>query len=342
MGTLFALAKGSDGAGPESWTLWIPMQLDQAHSPSDDSHGAEFELLGYPTRVLVMESFQALQVGGIGTQDEAKALLPRLLGALMWASASGTMGALVSPRTAEVEFFAEPVPADRWGWDAIDGTYDGKSVVVLPNHMRLQRIEMGSARAVVRVTPVKLASLLNEALEWASPEILFEDGRLRLACVTYASSHHQVDPRARLLNLVTVLEILSERQEVSGPERIACDAAIDAARAVRDTHPKASDAWKGADATFQRVMALHQESIGRAVRRLVRTVAEQSSDAWDPDTSVKTVKAVYETRSSLVHGDSVQSSDLKAHLDWLTRFVPAALGCNLRVAAGGQSVSCSA
>ena len=338
MGTLFSLEIGTEGSGPERWSIWLPVRLVPSYQLQPGSVVLRDQSISFGTR----DEFTIIEVRTFDREVEAQDFVRRLRGALLLWAIEKKIGLLLPQDLQELQLFNPPAPGidnpnfgaicKNVGWQQVDGSYDVDRAAILPQHKRLVRFATGQARVFVTAKADQTAAALFPILELANIGGIQSTARLSLAAETYLSSLFPIGVKARLLELTTVLEILAPTPDVGPEAEHILSAALAEAKHSRNAlgadHPEIHDI----DRLVSRIGSLRSESIKESLRIWTRSVSTRLS-GWDPDKAAADVSSHYDVRSQLLHSGSAPDSQVQAALQWLTEFVPAALALLIREAA---------
>lgn len=257
--------------------------------------------------------YVVLVIGPFDTELEAEEYLPRVWGALAWAtiirgsgfSANMTWSHMHYPEDPFIaakniaNSFGMPDPGTPLHVLGIDGY---PCVVQIGKNYRF--IGGGDAEVKIFENAESVASILVEGLKSKAIEILYADERLRTSLQLYSDSHREPSLRAKFLTVVMSLEVLTQpspkhaiAQEVLDKFEVEVNSEI--ARYSKD-----SDAWESLD-SLRREIAFRRES---SLRSRIRALVLSSLSFLPPeDLSQQAKEAVwaYDQRSALVHDGSL-------------------------------------
>jgi hypothetical protein len=329
---IFAVSAGSEGKGSERYVAYLPFVLAPGStitpldSPATRAYG--------PATVTIekLQHHYAISCGPFESPATATAELERLRASLLWLSLIRGVG-LQYPRGVTMpEAYAEPQAisegsliagvAHAAGWEAIDGHYDADKALVRPEHNRLIRWESGQASANLGLSPANIFAYLEEARSLGSISNVVADDKLRLAIELHAACRFEISDNARLLTLVTVLEVLLPEEEVDACTQLALQHARKAAKTYRDSFAKNSREWREVDLVLSRIAPVKYAAIGTTLRAYVRAVVDRNPGLGDAALVAAGVTAAYHTRSTLVHSGRADATTFSQDLSFLQDFVP--------------------
>ncbi len=329
MGTLFSMTLGTAGSGPERWSIWLPIRMTSTFRVQDGTA----ELGSRRVSFTPCDAGLVIEVQDFASDIDARDFLSDMWGALLIWGVWNRAGIILSRSVQDLHFFKqtlspggalEPLCRKR-GWDGLDGAYDASAVAVLPQHKRLLRESVGGMTVIRSAPATKAAEQLAQALGMPAIRDVATSGFLSLAAETYLSSLFAASPRARLLELTTVLEILAPGREIDPPLQLALDAALSAAKAHSRDCALNGDSL---NRLLSRLGGLKRDSIKECVRAWTRSVCLKLG-GWDVEQAVRDASRHYDTRSLLVHEGTAPAQDIEAALAWLSRFVPDALSLSM-------------
>lgn len=347
---LFAISPGSSGDGPPRFVASVPFVL----APGAKLQVAQTLTCQLGAEVVTIERMQLRYVASLGPFDDAKdaeAGLERLCAALLWLSLELSVGLRYPKDRGTVQLYESPVPVPPTepmayigrvtGWTEIDGSYDGDTPTIRPDHKRLTRFEPGQANITVGIGSPNFMSKIEEALRLPNISTVAANPKLRLAIELYASHRFEVSYSAKFIALVTALEALLADTPVSNASQDAVAAAEAAALSARDNYAKESDEWHDIERLLNRLRMLRNEAIGTSLRRFTAAAIIRNPGLGDKAETLMQLRDAYSLRSRLLHDGQVNSSDLARSFEFLQSFVPNLLrqlfieGSNL--AAGTES-----
>ena len=341
MGTIFSIEIGTEGRGPERWSVWLPIEL----APSYRIKPGSATLGGKSISIESRNGFTVIEVRAFNREDEAIDFLQRLRGAVLLWGIQGKIGLIVPQGVQKLQLFDPPAPGidnpnfgdmcRHAGWEKVHGSYDVDEPAILPQHKRLTRWVMGRANAYVTTTVEQASAQLLPSIELPKIAVIESTGRLTLAAETYLASLFPISAKARLLELTTVLEILAPTPAIGSTASDALAAALAEAKrsrialaADRPDHPDLGDL----DRLLSRLGQLKRESIKESLRIWTRGVCA-GLPGREPDQAAAEIDKHYDVRSKLIHDGAASDADIEAALSWLSDFVPTVLALLIREAA---------
>lgn len=340
MGTIFSIEIGTEGRGPERWSVWLPIELAPSYRIKPGSATLGDKSISIESR----NEFTVIEVHAFDREDEAIDFLERLRGAVLLWGIQGKIGLTVPQGVQRLQLFDPPAPGidnpnfgemcRSVGWEYVDGSYDFGEPAILPQHKRLTRWVMGRANAYVTTTAEQTSGRLLPLIELPKIGAIQSAGKLVLAAETYLASLFPISGKARLLELTTVLEVLAPTPDVGSEPGAVLAAVIAEAKRSRAALPTDHPALRDVDRLLSRLGQLKSESIKESLRIWTRAICARLPGR-DPDQAASDVARHYDVRSKLVHDGSAPDADIQAALEWLSEFVPAVLELLIREAAGG-------
>jgi hypothetical protein len=139
MGTIFSVEIGTEGRGPERWSVWLPIELASNYRISPGSATLGDKTISVQPR----DEFTVFEVRDFDREADANGFLHRLRGALLLWGIQGKMGLIVPQWTQRLQFFDPPAPGidnpnfgemcRDAGWEQLDGSYDIGDPAILPS-----------------------------------------------------------------------------------------------------------------------------------------------------------------------------------------------------------------
>jgi hypothetical protein len=328
----------SRGAGPESYTIQLPLFLPEFGKFSEidgaDGDVVQFILGGRLATVERKDHFYVVRMGGFDAQAEAEAFLRRMVAGLFLLTIRQRSGLLFDPDPMPVDVeavkhFRDMFPQERYGdWEKReDGTYTDGGIwpihtTVYAEHERIVEHQMHWARKVDRLKTKYISETFDLAAEYFDAEAIAGDRRLCLALRLYASAQWQRDMRVGFINQVTVLEVLAGKpRDASTPALEVISELSEVARGAKARYSKSDAAGALAhyelDQLLGKIAELKKKSITASVSDYVyeKLYADSGLVSGDGETSRevsdKRVKEIYGVRSSLVHTGVVKKRKRK-------------------------------
>jgi hypothetical protein len=341
---IFAVSPGSDGSGVERYVAYLPFVLAPGANlapidrPIASTHGSSNLKLEKLHHLYVLSS------GPFASEDAAAVHLEHLRSSLLWLSLTCGVGVSYSKIHGSLTLFEVPQPVPESGmisqvvgvvgWTATDGHYDADKALILPDHKRLTRWEMGRASLVIGISIENFFKTLSHALSFERLRRVTDDGKLILAIELYAAYRFELSNNAQLITLVSALESLLPDIEIPECSHTALAQAKEVVKATRYRYPHDSTEWNVINQLLSRIGTLKTEAIGTTVRRHISSVMSRHPELGDPaDVSAK-LREVYSIRSTLLHEGHSPEQDVENYLSFLREFVPRLLAALFREAAG--------
>lgn len=338
MGTIFAMEIGTEGTGPNRWSIWFPIRLAPPYQVEPGSKSLNGRSISFQPR----GGLNVVEVCSFGSECEAKDFLQRIRGALMLWGVERGVGLVFPNEMQTVQLFEPPAPGidnpnfgaicKKVGWEKVDGFYDLDKPAILPQHKRLIRFVMGQAKMFVTGKAERVIWELLPSLLLGNIDSVPSSGKLALAIETYLSSLFVIGEKARLLELTTVLEILAPRSGIGPQATDVLSALLIEASRRRDAVKQNVDKYREIDRLVNRVGNLDKDSIKDSLRTWTRDVCTRL-EGRDPDGEAAHVARYYDVRSHLVHSGSAEDQRIRDALAWLTKFVPEVLALLIKEAA---------
>lgn len=181
----------SDGQEPERYTVQVPFQFGPTHVLNNDEENKAFPFGYLAIDVLKNEGIHLLRVTGFRTHAEAEAFLPRLHGALLRLTVVKRLSLRAKLALQVPKIYNPPIDVrnnpdlggimEHKGWTHVDGSVDLTPAVIIPEHLRLAEVGVGSVKLTVGMPVSSFVQILQEGLEFPSVANIAADNRLVLA-----------------------------------------------------------------------------------------------------------------------------------------------------------------
>ncbi len=328
---------GSDGTGPERFSIRTPVSVSPDRKVDVPEEGVEVEQDPYRIRILREDPGFRLAVEPFADAEEAEAAWDEVRSALLRAALVHKAGLRVPSSVERARELEEPQPiADsspvapltrKRGWDATDGNYDALQATVVPEHKRLIRFGAGSGRAILHIRAENLAETVAEGL--TSPHVarLAASPKQQLAIELYTSAFFEGSQRVKVVRLVTVLEVLAERLETHRIARKAWEAAVRRVERFQAEYDPGSPERQHVQRLLERMTSLgmNEESIRRSIRLLVERATTVDAELGDAADLKRRVMDAYDVRSKLVHDGEAPAEAVGDASRFLHDFTPGLL-----------------
>jgi hypothetical protein len=297
---------GSNGMAVETtnYQIRIPFIVQPGHF----FNSGEFSIEGFPAQLEVREGLHILWIRRLPTEQAAQELLNRICPLFDWVALQTNWGIEVDCTLQEVVLLDKPSPPGSLLPGAQGFANEGRPIIFPEG----PRIAIGRAGEV----SVRLDSPIErfvEALETGLsipglPERIKKD-RIRVAVEIFVSSFFEGSQYAKYLSRITVLEVLKEQRDY--PAEVQ-DAVGRWQGEVREFRQSGVIDQPTANSLYGSLRWLKQESLGRAISRLVAETLDQKA-AEEAD-------RLYNIRHRIVH-DGELTLNLADDLTSLTQLV---------------------
>jgi hypothetical protein len=287
------------------FTLRLPFRV----APGRTFAVGSFAAAGLDMELKASAPWHVLQVQGLTTEDAARALLPRLVAALVWLGLETRDGIEVISEPQDLVLRDNPAPATSIVAGA-HGIGDEGRPAIYPDD-RVARFAYVSPASVQVSTPLEsFVGRLIAGLELPGIEAALKDRTVRLATEVFLSSYFEESPYAAFLARVTALEILKRQADHPPAVLGLVDNWIGQ---VRDLRKAGMIDERVAESLAGSLVRLKEESIGRAIQSLVASLL-------GPDRA-RVAADLYSLRSDLVHHGRVGREEIRRRLPELTDLV---------------------
>ena len=185
----------------------------------------------------------------------------------------------------------------------IDGVVLPYQTAIIPEHKKIIDYPSQMVEWNKLIELIELEKAFVEGLQFSAPEKIFADKKIRLALEVFTGAFYHRDVRVTLINLVTVLEILSEEKKTSKTAGKLLDRMQ---RHVRTEAARRKTARGKApfEVIAKRLDELRRISISEAFRNLIYESGDTGLNRAESD---KIAKEIYDIRSKLVHTGIVKA-----------------------------------
>jgi hypothetical protein len=207
--------------------------------------------------------------------------------------------------------------SDKLRLNIIEGEYDKDNTIVVQEDGGM------ISHSGLYANPTKLIDVkfVEESFEFPYPENVINQENLTLAIELYSNYHFERTDNARFITLVTVLEALTPRSDVSDIAKKSLDVAKEKLKAIRDLNEKDSKNWNDINHVVSRLGDLKTQAITTRIRTFIKNQV-LTHDLGDHKVISKKVGEIYGNRSTLLHDGKVDEDKLKENLQFLRDFVP--------------------
>ena len=320
----------SDGREPERYTVQVPFQFGPTHVLKNDEEHKAFPFGDLTVDVFENQGIHLLRVTGFRTHAEAEAFLPRLRGALLRLTVVKRLSLRASLALQVPKMHNPPIDVrdnpnfgglmEHKGWTHLDGWVDPAPAVVIPEHLRLVELGVGSMKATLSMPVSSFVQILREGLELPSAANIAADDRLALAVDLYAASLSDVTSSARVIGLSTTLEALLQPEAVQPAVNAHIDSFLQDLESRRDRQNESEEQRAEFDRLRSRLADLKNESVSRRLRHLVVSHAEALGETQEE--AARNIGAAYGARSELLHEGHADVDAIRRAESWLQTAVP--------------------
>jgi len=290
----------------ETYCIRLPIQLPGGNRISDVDPAVEMNVLGLPAELSREDEYYVLTVKGIGSEEEAKALLRQLYAAVCWAGLELKTGIKALAEAQPVTYYDDPVKTGKnLGLGRpVDVIIETTRPAIYREGKRAGKITAGSVTAILSNKAERFLGALAQGLARANPEAFEADGqaavRLETAMELYVLSYFEPHSVPRFLLQCTALEVLVPPAEAE-PDRIIEQVNEWMAQA----HAKAAGVTDGAERKdFERLAdnigRMKRRSHGQRIRAFARARLEAMGVADIDETVARLVRA-YNVRGRFLH-----------------------------------------
>lgn len=319
---------------PPSYTLRVSVKL-RGEKPILGLEELRTIALGQATvSVRFRNPYLILRAGEFISEREAEEFLPSIKRGLLHVAIKYNLAFRYQFERREITRAKDPVAAalnvsktfsiDE-PMEPLHGLTDEEGYVVLRNDENIRVITMGTPTLTVSTPWEAFSQALAEGAQTVAPPPDRMDAKLSTAIDLFLSNFYESSARARLLTLVTCLEVLAPTLE---RDPVVVKAIADFKETIAAHAKEANRDQREALADLENEISFKKEtSIRRRVRALVM------SEAPLPDSIraefAKEVVASYDVRSALVHNGLIAAPDLHTALDTALRAVKLLLSARL-------------
>lgn len=294
------------------YTIWVPFELAPSHD-FDLDEPMEFEVCGYPSRLVRQLGHAGLSVEGLPDEDTARAVLPRVNAALLYAIVSWGYSMRFEWEPVPV-VYKEGDPLIYWEVSRIDPhpqPFNASRPVIHQSDKRLTDTQI-----TVSLDGKRPPHDFLEAFQRGLGEPGLRDGitdpALKLSGDLYVLSQFEASDNAKFLTLCTALEVLAPR--LNRPETVCVliDQWMQEARELAGKAGAGTKEFKALQSLDGGLKNLKTISITASLKECVRdTLSRDSKFKADADEKAGEVVKLYRLRSSVIHGgDAVGHNDL--------------------------------
>jgi hypothetical protein len=279
------------------------------------------------------QGIQLLRITGFKTFEKAAEFFQRLRGAFHYLTVREKLSIRSNRDMQKVQLQDPPVDVrgnpnwgemcEQKGWTQLDGYVYPFPAVVIPEHLRIMEIGVGSVSFTIGTPVPMLLEHLVEVLALPKPGSIAADERLSLAIDLYAASSWETSRRARVVSLATALEALIKPEKVSKAASDRIDQLLDASDAARDCSAEDEEQRSELDRMRSRLADLKEESISERLRKLA--VAHANAIGVTTEEARRNMSSAYGVRSKLVHDGYAPEDKIEEAAAWLDKAVPAIL-----------------
>ena len=283
------------------YTIWVPFELAPNHD-FDLNEPVQFEVCGYPARLIKQLGHTGLQVEGLPGEDAARELLPKVNAGLLYAVV-GWGRALMFGWEPVPLVFKDGDPLIYWILGGIDDTphpFDASRTAIYPSDKRFTdgRITIGMETSM----PANgFVETFQRGLVVPSLRDGVTDRKIRFGGELYCLSNFEASDRAKFLTLCTALEVLAPRRKLPKTVRGHINRWAEEAKGLaRDAKPatKEQDALRS---LAGQLTHLETASITASLKDYVLDTLSRDGKFPAQEKAVE-VARLYGLRGSVVHG----------------------------------------
>lgn len=332
---LFSISIGSKGDNDPYFSVYVPMFWSPGNQLIiDDEPITDF--LGNHKCVLERHHYlYSLKIEGIDSIQECMRIIDDVKVAINWISLKRTVGIKVPENTTEINLYKVPIKisensdfqfiTNRMGWDELDGDYYADQLVLIPEHKKLARWEMGKAGILLKQNPSQFFEDLNEGMKLENISEIIENKKLRLAVDLFSAYKFEVTTTSKFVKLVTVLEALLPEGQISGSSLKALETAKASIKEYRSNVKKVGEDASEINHLLSRLGNLKSKPIGTNLVEYVRNVLDKNPELGECDVLLPKIKEIYDARSTLLHSGEYDSFTLEEYTRILSQLVPGIL-----------------
>ena len=223
---LFAQSKGSKGIDSDiSFSIYIPILLSPGYEILIENNVYKGMLDGHPSSLQKHHQLNSLTVEGFASAEECLEFITKFQIAINWTIVKRGAGIKIPNSRSDIKIDDQPMLIDETrnfghildhtGWTHVDGDYYADQLVIIPEAKRLVRTQMGNFSLSQSSESETFIKDLNESFKLNNFDALISDKKLKLAIEIYSSYNFEVTITGRFIKLVTTLEALLPKGEIS-------------------------------------------------------------------------------------------------------------------------------
>jgi hypothetical protein len=287
----------------EGYTVRLPFTLPSENAIDVAEAPRRRTLAGFPAALWREAACYVLEVSGIPSAEDARALLKRLGTGLLWATIVSRFGVRLSDAGPQHIKEHGRMQAD------IPAIYKGAE----PRRRGRTLATLTALRQ-----PEPFLDWIGGGAALACSGNLAGDGKLARALDQYCAAQFEATPAAKFFTLCTALETAAPKATV-GPD-VAKDVEEHVERWKQEAKAFAEAAKPGSDVQqvfndlAERVGNLKAGAHGKRIRTYVRDTLRADGDP-EADATARKIQDLYGIRGRLSHGDAPRLGDAPSRLD---------------------------
>lgn len=329
----------SRGGPPEEYQIHLAFDLSPIgcipEFSDDGMKSAPVQVDGLEARIERHAHYFVLRIPHLQTSADADLLLQRIAVAL---------NLLAVDKGISIGFDPIPIQVDRseWNlrfsnsyaaqlhpeWIREDGSYTDAvlwthSTSIVPEQERVWEMSPLWGWETQQLSLASIGTALGNTFGINHPERVLKHRKLMLAFEMFKTAYSNRDRRTRLIQLVTTLEILSDRPERPEYSRRMIEqigTQLQHLSAMSNDDDEIRKEWKD---LREAVLRLKRNSIGAGVRDLVyswrKDIQTEDSSSISRQSSDTEVNDIYQIRSELIHEGRLREEDVLTQKERLTR-----------------------
>jgi hypothetical protein len=315
------------------FSLYIPFFLSPGREIElQDIYNFEI-LKKHEAQLKKNKHFYSILISGFQNTDEAKEFFPETLGSLYWHSLKEKVGIKFNSNLAEPTIFDPPLSRNDEGifksllesnnWSNLHGIYDADKPTIIPNNQNFTTITSYPATITIGLNPNNLSENLDYCLnEFENPSLIINNKKLKLAFELYSQSFYEISSEAKLITLVTILEVLSPNEDVSEFTKTIIDKFKETLNNKLKSLQPDSDEFKECNSVIGRLKDFHEKSITQKIKNHIVRLSIPEEQENTPSFTSQKVNKFYKIRSQLVHGEQPDQEELEEALRYLENLIP--------------------
>jgi hypothetical protein len=252
------------------------------------------------------------------TEEEARAFLPRLWGAVAWMAVSVGTGFAAEMQIDKITYATDPYhaalnlsnSAGLPNTGPVHGIVNGNFPTILPIGKNIRFVKFGSGGSISHViTKENIRDPLTDGLHASNAGLFFADERLRTAVELFCNAQREVSLKSKFLTLMMALEVLTE-PALKHPAALALlDTLESPVAAGLATFAEDSDEWHSLEALQRELVFRRETSIRSRVRDLILRTFAHLEDA-ERNAKARKIVWAYDQRGTLIHKGILSQAEL--------------------------------